>query len=76
MDENERRKGMSRGGSLASTICDVLAKEEFGDQYIRSAMEEISNGQKIRFRLTPHGNPITHWHIRHIKSDKLFIILA
>lgn len=67
---------MSRGSSIGSAICNAANSEE--SEYIKEAKKELMSGGKIRFRLTAHGfgGFITHWHIRHIKSGKLFIVLA
>lgn len=46
--------------------------------YELAANKELGQGERIKFKLTPHGygEQITHWHIMHILSNKLFIVLA
>lgn len=62
--------------SLVSMICDMASGASL--KYKLSAKEELEKTGRIKFILTPYGyyGKITHWHIRHIKSNELFITLA
>ena len=68
----------SKGKSIGSTICDFSSRETEMERFVRFVKEELESGQRIRFKLDPHGyqDRITHWHLRHISSDVLFIILG
>lgn len=68
-----------RGGSLVSMICGLAVLETDEEKYNRIAKEELKETGRIRFRLTPHGGfalGITHWHLRHLRSNILWIMIG
>lgn len=69
---------MDRGASVTSTLCKVAKGETDIEMYYRISTEELKERGTIKFMLTPHGygNRVTHWHMRHIRSNILFIILG
>lgn len=69
---------MNRGASISSMLCNFALLETDQERYDRIASEELKETGRIKFRLTPHGfaSNITHWHMRHLRSNILFIILG
>lgn len=65
-------------GSMVTTLCDMASYETEHERFLRMAKEEFDETGTVRYRLTPHGHNgnVTHWHLRHIRSNILFIKLG